>query len=154
MICSRAICFRYVDLPLCMENDTFRPWQSDTLRPGRATLVPRISPYSGTGKKGQTVGARLDTLVIAARTQEMFLKILRNIFCVQDTKFVYTINVVRMTKRVTIWEHEHVSNIAATVCPRFAGLVITTATQHGDLSTNHIWSSYDYEVWSIRGILK
>ena len=38
------------------------------------------------------------TLLRAARTQEMFLKIFRNIFCVQDT------NVVRMAKRGHIWE--------------------------------------------------
>ena len=44
------------------------------------------------------------TLLRAARTQEMFLKIFRNI-CVQDTKFVLDTNVARMAKRVrNIWE--------------------------------------------------
>ena len=44
------------------------------------------------------------TLLPAARTQEMFLKIFRNIFCVQDTKFVSVTNVARVAKRVNIWE--------------------------------------------------
>ena len=44
------------------------------------------------------------TLLRAARTQEMFLKIFRNIFCVQDTKFVSVTNVACVAKRVNIWE--------------------------------------------------
>ena len=44
------------------------------------------------------------TLLRAARTKEMFLKIFRNIFCVQDTKFVSDTNVARVAKRGHIWE--------------------------------------------------
>ena len=46
------------------------------------------------------------TLLRAARTQEMFLKILRwNIFCVQDTTFMSATNVARVEKRVSIRQH-------------------------------------------------
>ena len=44
------------------------------------------------------------TLLRAARTQEMLLKIFRNIFRVQDTKFVSATNVARVAKRGNIWE--------------------------------------------------
>ena len=44
------------------------------------------------------------TLLRDARTQEKFLEIFRNIFCVQDTKFVSATNVARVAKRVNIWE--------------------------------------------------
>ena len=37
-----------------------------------------------------------------AKTHEMFLKIFRNIFCIQDTKFVSATNVLRVAKRVNI----------------------------------------------------
>ena len=57
----------------------------------------------------------------AAQTQEMLLKIFRNIPCVQDTKFVSATNVARVAKRVNInFEIHHVSNVAAKMCPRFA----------------------------------
>ena len=44
------------------------------------------------------------TLLRAARTQQTFLKIFRNILCVQDTKFASDTNVARVAKRVNIWE--------------------------------------------------
>ena len=42
--------------------------------------------------------------------QEMFLKVFRNHFCVQDAKFVSAANVARVPKRV---------RLASTTCPRF-----------------------------------
>ena len=44
------------------------------------------------------------TLLRAARPQEMFLKIFRNIFCAQDTKFVSFTNGASVAKRVNISE--------------------------------------------------
>ena len=65
-----------------------------------------------------------DTAILlhAVLTQEMFLKF-RNFFCVEDTKFVSATNVARMAKESTFGRRAHVSNIAATMCPDFAGLV-------------------------------
>ena len=44
------------------------------------------------------------TMLRAAWTQGMFLKIFRNIQCVQDIKFVSDTNVARVAKRVHIWD--------------------------------------------------
>ena len=44
------------------------------------------------------------TLSRAARTQQTFLKIFRNILCVQDSKFASDTNVARVAKRLNIWE--------------------------------------------------
>ena len=52
----------------------------------------------------------------------MFLKIFRDNFCVQDTKFVSATQFVRAWQNEsTFGKHDHVSNVAATMCPRFAG---------------------------------
>ena len=55
------------------------------------------------------------TLLRAARTQEMFLKIFRNIFCVRHEMLH------KWQNESTFGKHDHVSNVAATMCPRFAG---------------------------------
>ena len=47
-------------------------------------------------------------------------------FCVQDTKFVSDRNVARVAKRVNIWETWSHVNVAATMCPRFAGALVTS----------------------------
>ena len=40
-----------------------------------------------------------------------------------ETLLVFTTNFARVAKRVpqTFWEHAHVNNVAATMCPRFPG---------------------------------
>ena len=48
----------------------------------------------------------------------MFLKKIRNIFCVPDTKFVSATNVARAGKRGNICAG---NNVSATVCPRLPG---------------------------------
>ena len=57
-----------------------------------ATLRPAVLPVRGKTRQH-----------CCAWRQEMFLKIFRNIFCVQDTKFVSDTNVARVAKRVNIW---------------------------------------------------
>ena len=60
------------------------------------TLCPTMLPVRG---------KNVATLLRAAmQTQEIFLKIFRDIFCVQDRKLVSAPNVPRVAKRGHIWE--------------------------------------------------
>ena len=75
----------------------------------------------GPGKRGHIVAHDVSW---AAQTgkhcygHKLFLKKIRNIFCVPDTKFVSTTNVARVGKRGNIC----VGNIvSATMCPRLPG---------------------------------
>ena len=92
---------------------------------GRQTRTHRKErrPGEREGDLGEAVGlgrgkGKEATLL---RVQEMFPKIFRNIFCVQDTTYVSAANVARATKRVKIWETWSRQHVAATMCPHFAG---------------------------------
>ena len=54
------------------------------------------------------------TLLRASRTQEMFLDIFRNILCPP-------LMLRAWQNESAFWKHDHVSNVAATMCPRFGG---------------------------------
>ena len=69
--------------------------------------------------------------------QEMFLKIFRNIFCVQDTKFVSAQMLRAWQNEDTFGKHDHVSNVAATMCPRFAGPLDDPYESYGSYGSTH-----------------
>ena len=62
----------------------------------------------------------LSPLLHAMSTEEMFLKVFRNTFCIQDTKYVSATNFARVANGLTFGKLAvYVSNGA--MCPCFAG---------------------------------
>ena len=64
------------------------------------------------------------TLLCSVQTQQMFLKIFRNFFLCQ-TQMLHT-----WQNESTFGKHDHISNVAATMCPRFAGALVTQHALH------------------------
>ena len=93
-----------------------RAYTVRTLTNGHLPTRAITKPHLNTGKTRTHCGGNIvsrdvarpwqnvATLLRAAQTQEMFLKIFNYILCVQDTKFVSATNVARVAKRVNIWE--------------------------------------------------
>ena len=74
------------------------------------------------------------TLLCATRTQEMFLKIFRNIFCIQDIKFVH------VAKKVNIWETRSPQQCCHhNKCPCFAGPLQVFQQSKKDFEGGHCW---------------
>ena len=85
-----------------------------------------IITSKGPGKRGHIVADILLPMIFLGLRKmgniccghKMFLKKIRNIFCLPDTKFVSAPNVARAGKRGNICVG---NNVSATMCPRLPG---------------------------------
>ena len=82
-------------------------------------LGPRKTTHCG----GNIVSCDVARPWCAPRTQEMFLKIFRNIFLCPEHKICVRKMLRAWQNESTFEKHDHVSNVVATKCPRFAGLL-------------------------------